>query len=41
MAKDALDKDANDEIKTLSRAIIKEQEAEIKQMNDWRAAWSK
>ena len=41
MAKEALQKSAKDEIKTLAGAIIKAQEAEIKQMKDWQTAWSK
>jgi len=41
MAKEALQKSTKDEIKTLAGAIIKAQEAEIKQMKDWQAAWSK
>lgn len=41
MSKEALQKSTKDEIKTLAGAIIKAQEAEIKQMKDWQAAWSK
>lgn len=41
MAKEALTKAEHAEIKTLSKQIIKEQEAEIKQMADWKAKWSK
>ena len=41
MAKEALTKAEHPEIKTLANQIIKEQEAEIKQMNDWKAKWSK
>ncbi len=41
MAKEALQKTAKDEIKTLANAIIKAQEAEIKQMKEWQGAWSK
>ncbi|MFM9903785.1 MAG: DUF305 domain-containing protein [Pyrinomonadaceae bacterium] len=41
MAKEALQKSTKDEIKTLAGAIIKAQEAEIKQMKDWQTAWSK
>jgi uncharacterized protein (DUF305 family) len=41
MAKEALQKSNKSEIKTLANAIIKDQEAEIKQMNDWLAAWNK
>ena len=41
MAKDALAKAEHQEIKTLSNNIIKAQEAEIKQMADWKTKWSK
>ena len=41
MAKEALTKTEKPEIKTLSNNIIKAQEAEIKQMADWKAKWSK
>ena len=41
MAKEALQKSQKEEIKTLANAIIKAQEAEIKKMKDWQAAWSK
>jgi uncharacterized protein (DUF305 family) len=41
MAKEALTKAEHAEIKTLANQIIKAQEAEIKQMNDWKAKWSK
>lgn len=41
MAKEALTKAEKPEIKTLSNQIIKAQEAEIKQMADWKAKWSK
>lgn len=41
MAKEALQKSQRQEIKTLANAIIKAQEAEIKKMKDWQAAWSK
>ncbi len=41
MAKDALQKAEHAEIKTLSSEVIREQEAEIKQMRDWKAKWSK
>lgn len=41
MAKDALAKAEHQEIKTLSNNVIKAQEAEIKQMADWKAKWSK
>ncbi len=41
MAKEVLQKSTKDEIKTLANAIINAQEAEIKQMKEWRTAWSK
>lgn len=41
MAKEALTKGERPEIKTLAARIIKAQEAEIKQMADWKAKWSK
>jgi uncharacterized protein (DUF305 family) len=41
MAKDALAKAEHQEIKTVSNEIIKEQEAEIKQIDTWKANWSK
>lgn len=41
MAKDALQKAEHAEIKTLAQNIIKAQEAEIKQMSDWKTAWAK
>ena len=41
MAKDALAKAEHSEIKTLSNQIIKAQEAEIKQIDAWKANWSK
>lgn len=41
MAKEALTKAEHAEIKTLAGQIIKAQEAEIKQMADWKAKWSK
>lgn len=41
MAKEALQKAEHAEIKTLSNQIIKSQEAEIKQMADWKSKWSK
>ena len=41
MAKEALQKAEHAEIKTLSNQIIKAQEAEIKQMADWKAKWAK
>lgn len=41
MAKEALQKSAHPEIKTLANNIIKAQETEIKMMNDWKTKWSK
>jgi uncharacterized protein (DUF305 family) len=41
MAKDALNKSQHPEVKKLARAIIASQEAEIKQMQQWRQAWYK
>ena len=41
MAREALQKAEHPEIKTLAQNIIKEQEAEIKQMNEWKTAWAK
>jgi uncharacterized protein (DUF305 family) len=41
MANDALAKDTNAEIKTLCEAIVKAQNAEIEQMKQWLADWSK
>lgn len=41
MAKEALTKAEHPEIKTMANQIIKSQEAEIKQMAVWKAAWSK
>lgn len=41
MAKEALTKAEKPEIKTLANQIIKAQEAEIKQMAEWKAKWSK
>jgi len=41
MAREALTKAEHSEIKTLANQIIKEQEAEIKAMSDWKASWSK
>ena len=40
MSKEALDKAEHAEIKTLANQIIKAQEAEIKQMRDWKTAWN-
>lgn len=39
MAKDALNKAEKLEIKTLAQAILKAQDAEIKQMQGWRKQW--
>lgn len=41
MSQEAPQKAEHPEIKTLANQIIKEQEAEIKQMNDWKAKWMK
>ena len=41
MAKEALQKAEHQEIKTLAQNIIKAQEAEIKEMADWKAKWAK
>lgn len=41
MANEALKKAEHPEIKTLAQNIIKAQEAEIKQMAEWKAKWSK
>jgi uncharacterized protein (DUF305 family) len=41
MANNALERAEHAEIKTLANQIIKEQEAEIKKMTDWKTAWSK
>jgi len=41
MANEALQKSKKDEIKTLANGIIKAQNAEIKQMQDWQTAWKK
>jgi uncharacterized protein (DUF305 family) len=41
MAQDALSKAEHAEIKTLAGQIIKAQEAEIKQMSEWKSNWSK
>ena len=41
MAKEALTKAEHPEIKSLANQIIKAQDAEIKQMADWKAKWSK
>lgn len=39
MANDALQKSKRPEIKTLARAIVSSQQAEIEQMKQWRKAW--
>jgi uncharacterized protein (DUF305 family) len=39
MAKDALVKGSNEEIKSLARQIVEAQEAEIAQMKQWQEAW--
>lgn len=41
MAREALSKSERAEVKTLANQIIKAQEAEIKQMQDWKAKWAK
>ena len=41
MAREALQKAEHPEIKTLAQNIIKAQEAEIKQMNQWKTQWAK
>ena len=41
MAKEAATKGEHAEIKTLANQIIKEQEAEIKQMQAWKTQWTK
>lgn len=41
MAREALTKAGHAEIKNLANQIIKEQEAEIKQMQDWKTKWTK
>ncbi len=41
MAKDALQKAEHAEIKALSNEVIREQEAEIKKMREWKAQWNK
>lgn len=40
LSEEALNKAEHSEIKTLASQIIKAQEAEIKQMQDWKTAWS-
>jgi uncharacterized protein (DUF305 family) len=39
MAKEVLDRSQKAEIRNLATSIIRDQEAEIKQMRDWQAAW--
>ncbi len=41
MSKDALAKAEHSEIKRLAQRIIDEQQQEIGEMNNWKAAWSK
>jgi uncharacterized protein (DUF305 family) len=41
MAKEALQKSENAEIKILAESIINSQDAEIKKMRDWRSSWDK
>jgi uncharacterized protein (DUF305 family) len=41
ISKEALEKGEHAELKTLATNIIKEQEAEIKQMESWKSAWAK
>lgn len=41
MAKEAQTKSEHAELKTLANQIIKEQETEIKMMQDWKAKWTK
>ena len=41
MAKEALARAEHPEIRTLANQVIKEQEAEIKEMADWKSKWSK
>ena len=41
MAEDALSKSKRPEIKQLAQEIVKAQEAEIEQMQEWRQAWYK
>ena len=41
MAKEVLGKTKRPEVKQLAKAIVTSQEAEIKQMKDWRKAWYK
>lgn len=41
MAQDALSKSKRSKIKQLSQEIVKAQEAEVQQMQQWRQAWDK
>ncbi|MGB7209751.1 MAG: DUF305 domain-containing protein [Pyrinomonadaceae bacterium] len=41
MAKEALQKSENAEIKNLAKSIINSQDVEIKKMRDWRSSWDK
>ena len=41
MAKEALERSQKAEIKNLATSIIRDQEAEIKQMREWRAVWQR
>jgi uncharacterized protein (DUF305 family) len=41
MAKEALQKSENAEIKNLTESIINSQDAEIKKMRDWQSSWTK
>jgi uncharacterized protein (DUF305 family) len=41
MAQEALQKVQKPEIKSMANAIVKAQQAEIKQMKDWQTAWSR
>lgn len=41
MAKQALQKSQDERIKNLATAVIRDQEAEVKQMTEWKTNWSK
>lgn len=41
MAKETLQKSQDERIKNLANAVIKDQEAEIRQMTEWKANWGK
>ena len=41
MAKEALQKSENTEIKELATSIVRSQDAEIKKMRDWQSVWEK